>query len=137
MHTVQLQNARIYLDQQNVVEIEQHRARQFHAYYPGRFGAAHAVAACAGASRCSALVRTTAPVRTGTDSKRAEGWLEAGCTRLRPATGATLVVSVYGISSVAPTASQTVFLDKMLLIQINPRVLQLHCVHRNDRRRED
>jgi hypothetical protein len=61
------------------------------------------------------------------------GWLYPTSTRH----GRTLVVSVYGISSVAPIASQTVLLDKMLLIQINPRVLQLHFVHRSDRRRED
>ena len=30
-----------------------------------------------------------------------------------------------------------VFLDDRLLIQINPRILLLHCVHRSDRRRKD
>jgi hypothetical protein len=58
--------------------------------------------------------------------------IRAGCTWLRPSTVAALVASVfYGISSLAPIAGG---FDDILRIQINPRILQLHCVHRNDRR---
>ena len=39
------------------------------------------------------------------------------------------------VESLVPIAGRV--LDDILLIQINPRVLQLHCVHPNDRRRED
>jgi hypothetical protein len=58
--------------------------------------------------------------------------IRAGCTWLRPSTVAALVSPVfYGISSLAPIAGR---FDDILLIQINPRVLRLHYVHRNDRR---
>ena len=41
------------------------------------------------------------------------------------------VLSVFSdISSLAPIARLDVFLDDILLIQINPRLLLLHCVHR-------